>query len=162
MIRLIIIVSFFFSTTFSFAQGNSLFQGNWKVIIVDNGVEYNYLTKKSIVHKVFSDSILEQTDSAEVVEMFLAFAKSYEDYHFIFEKDGSYSETRNGIVRVQGKYDVDPKRNILKLTVQRSPGKESKTETEYEFKNDFLEIKITTFDHEKLRIVPDEDNLTFP
>ena len=85
--------------------------------------------------------------------MFLAFAKSYEDYHFIFEKDGSYSETRNGIVRVQGKYDVDPKRNILKLTVQRSPGKESKTETEYEFKNDFLEIKITTFDHEKLRIV---------
>jgi hypothetical protein len=81
------------------AQVNYPIAGKWKVVAINNGVIYDYKTKKTSVTGELTQTLVGRTDSAEIVERFAKLAKRYEDYYIIFGKDGSYKEVMSGEVR---------------------------------------------------------------
>lgn len=151
MVRLVLF-AFLFSCSHSFAQDRS-FHGKWKVILVDNGVAYNYKTEETIVHKAFADSLKGQADSMDVIGMYQSFAASYENYYFMFEKNGKYSETREGEVRVTGTYKVDVKNRKIILVLKPVIGEPRNGYFEYAFKQKHLELKIPSVNQEVMKIV---------
>jgi hypothetical protein len=89
------------------AQPATSIIGKWKIVSVNNGVDYNYKTDSSFVTKKLLDSLIGRKDSATSIEMLSIFTRQYTDYYFTFDDKLNYQEIRSGTVRVLGTYKVN-------------------------------------------------------
>jgi hypothetical protein len=84
----------------SFSQeGMHPIVGKWKVVQINNGVIVNFKSNTSIVSDQLAQSLAGNKDSLVAIEVFTKMAKKYNDYYFVFGKDGLYKEIMNGEVR---------------------------------------------------------------
>jgi hypothetical protein len=118
--------------------------GKWKVVIVNNGIRYNYKTDSFVVSKKFSDSLIGRKDSLEAISLFKSFASQYSDYYFVFNKDGSYQEILNGEIRIEGTFEVDQTKKIINVLLKKA-GKEKPAIYKYEFTEPNLKIFLSSY-----------------
>jgi hypothetical protein len=73
--------------------------GKWKVILVNNGVIVDFKNNTETVSGEFAESLKGRADSAAGVAVFARMARKYNNYFFVFRKDGIYQEIMNGSIR---------------------------------------------------------------
>jgi len=140
------------------AQSSAALTGKWKVIGVDDGVYHNYLDNTNTVHEEFAKSYTGKADSALAIAMFTQFAERYNDYFFVFMKDGKFREIQNGKVRNElSTYRVD---TLQKLILVDSHQKENQAEGKirFEFKDQHLQLTLPAPSGEEMIILLDKTN----
>jgi hypothetical protein len=88
----------------SLAQDSLQFQGTWKVVGLNNGVNSDYKLESYTVNTPFGNSLRGRTDSSRVIADFLNWASSCSNCFYVFGPGNLYKEFREDELRSDGTF----------------------------------------------------------
>ena len=122
---------------------NNIF-GKWRVIVMDNGVRYDYKTGEYIISKKLKDSLSKQKDNLFTLDDYINGSKSCSDCYFLFTKEGVYQELRGDMLRTEGTFQQSLKDSTLKIVIKAKDEDISKS-YKYFFTNSRLVLSVPSF-----------------
>ena len=126
------------------SQTSSNIVGRWQVIVMDNGVRYDYKTDTFLVSKALKDTLEKQNSDFWNVDYYINWAGSCRECYFVFGKDGSYQEYRETDLRSNGTYVVNPADSTIQVVVYVNENRIPK-KYKYLFVDQRLSLHIPSF-----------------
>ena len=123
------------------SAGQNAIAGNWKIVSINNGEIYHNFQKDSI--SVFPEFGETDIDASRLTEIKTTTKMIYGDTKFSYDEKGNFKWIFMPSIEITGKYEVDEKKQIIKMEGKNSFGKTSLEIFPYSLKNGQLEIVIT-------------------
>lgn len=142
--RLLLFLLFCFLTYESKCQGSTKIIGKWRVVVMDNGVRYDYNTGEYTVSKALEDSLRKWKGPLFDRDDYISWAGSCSDCYFVFKQDSIYQEFRGEYLRSEGSFKLVPKDSIMKIIVKTTNNNVQK-EYKYYFSKERLALSMPSF-----------------
>ncbi len=118
--------------------------GRWRVVGMDNGVNFDYKAESYTVNKSLSNTLCGRLDSAKVVKEFLNWALSCSNCFYIFGSDNSYKEYREEDIRSERSFQLKPGQKKMNVYFLKD-GRSKKVTYKYELLNEKLFLYVPSF-----------------
>lgn len=129
-----------FLFVFSVSMGQNAIVGNWKIVSVTAEELYYDFRKDSISLPEEYQEVYR--DSARLAQAKFGMRMLFGGTKFSFEESGNYKWEFMPEAITTGKYSVDEKKQVIKLTDFNSVGEETVDDVSYKLTNGYLEIEI--------------------
>jgi hypothetical protein len=117
MQRILVFTFCLFLTGGIYGQDTDLLRGRWQIVVMDNGVRYDYKNETYSVSEGFRKWLRDSTDGFWKLEDFVGFAMSCPRCYYVFGRDGQYQEYREETLRYEGFYTINEKRKQIDVIV---------------------------------------------
>ena len=140
IMKYLLIIFLLIISTFSRAQKNSLV-GEWKIVSIDNGeIFYNVKNDSISVSPEFTEEDLDMSQLAHLKKITRI---TYGNTMFSFDAEGNFSWVFMHGVATKSKYEIDERKQSIKLTGKNDLGQAIVDEFPYKLKNGLLYFTIT-------------------
>lgn len=137
-VRILLLISLLISTA-SKGQDTSRLLGRWRVVVMDNGVKYDYKTETHTVSKALKDTLEKHKGGLFDLEDYINWARSCSECYFVFRRDGTYQDYRETNLRSEGTYAV--RDSTIKILLKIG-GKNVPKDYKYKFSGSRLVLRM--------------------
>lgn len=99
----------------NYAQDGDSITGRWQVVVVDNGVRYDYQRDSYAIDDKFIKWVSDSTDGFWSLKDYIELASSCPNCYYVFFKDGRYQEFREEELRYEGVYSVNKREKKINV-----------------------------------------------
>jgi len=114
MMKILSIISVLLLSININAQKSSLLFGQWQVVVMDNGVRYDYKTTNYTISQALSNKLKVDSNGLEL-EDYIEWAKSCQNCYFVFMSDSTYSEFREQEIKTEGTFSLNLKDSTINV-----------------------------------------------
>ena len=115
--------------------------GRWQVVVMDNGVRYDYKTDTFVVSQALKDTLDKHKSDFFDLEYYVGWAGGCRECYFVFGKDGTYQEYRETELRSKGTYRLSTADSTVRIVVHLEEKRIPKT-YKYRFPGERLWLHI--------------------
>ena len=136
------------------SQDLSEIAGRWRVVVMDNGVKFNYKTETYVVSQELKDTLNNRKENFFDLDDYINWAASCGNCNFVFLADGTYQEFRETELRSEGSFSLVPKDSSMNLTIKSGDRNISKV-YQYYMKGERLVLRMPSFflkEHERITV----------
>ncbi len=136
------------------SQNPSEIAGRWRVVVMDNGVKFNYKTETYTVSQKLKDTLNNRKENFFDLDDYINWAASCSNCNFVFLEDGTYQKFRETELRSEGSFSLVSKDSSMNLTIKSGDRNTSKV-YQYYMEGERLVLRMPSFflkEHERITV----------